>query len=240
MIDPATGWFDICQIERKRADYVANYLEFHWLSRYPNPTEIVLDRGGEFKAELQAMIRDEWGVNKKLITTRNPQANGIVERVHQVLGTMVATHNIRGKQDLDEFDPIWAFQGILSACRKAINSTVHTTTRATPTQLAFGRDALLNVSFQTDWEFIRERKQARIVQNNKRENRTRRHHEYKVGDKVGIILNKHRKHGEPQNKGPYTVSKVNDNGTVQLREEAAHGGAVYQTWNIRNVFPCTA
>jgi len=32
MIDPATGWFEICEIDSKRADYIANYLEFHWLT----------------------------------------------------------------------------------------------------------------------------------------------------------------------------------------------------------------
>ena len=45
-------------------------------------------------------------------------------------------------------------------------------------------------------------------------------------------------HGEPQYDGPYTVSRVNDNGTLQLRKDADNGGAVYQTWNIRNVDPC--
>ena len=35
MIDPATGWFEIASISRKRADYVANYLEMTWLTRYP-------------------------------------------------------------------------------------------------------------------------------------------------------------------------------------------------------------
>ena len=56
-------------------------------------------------------------------------------------------------------------------------------------------------------------------------------------DVVMIRQNPNRKHGEPQNKEPYTVSKVNDNGTVQLRKDATTGGAVLQTWNIRNLIP---
>ena len=32
MIDPATGWFKICKIPTKRADYIVNYLEFAWLT----------------------------------------------------------------------------------------------------------------------------------------------------------------------------------------------------------------
>ena len=101
-------------------------------------------------------MKDEWGVNKKLITTRNPQANGMVERVHQVLGVLIDTYNITGKRSLEDYDPIFDFEGILSACRRAVNSTVHTTTRATPSQLVFGRDAMLNVSFQADWECVEE------------------------------------------------------------------------------------
>jgi Integrase zinc binding domain len=52
MIDPATGWFEIVEIPTKRADFIANLLEFHWLTRYPWPTKIRMDRCGEFKAEV--------------------------------------------------------------------------------------------------------------------------------------------------------------------------------------------
>ena len=35
MIDPAMGWFEIVDIPNKRADYIANVLEYTWLTRYP-------------------------------------------------------------------------------------------------------------------------------------------------------------------------------------------------------------
>ena len=35
MIDPATGWFEIEEINEKRADDIANILEMTWLTRYP-------------------------------------------------------------------------------------------------------------------------------------------------------------------------------------------------------------
>ena len=57
MINPATGWFKIASIENKRADTVANVLEQHWLSRYPWPTEVVMDRGTEFMAEVKNMLK---------------------------------------------------------------------------------------------------------------------------------------------------------------------------------------
>ena len=105
----------------------------------------------------------------------------------------------------------------------------------------FGRDAILNVSFQADWEYIKERKQRLILQNNKRENATRVEHRYWQDDRVMILQDPNRKHGADFYRGPYTVSKVNDNGTVQLRRDAASGGgAVQQPWNIRNLYPCKA
>mgnify|MGYP003536199076 CR=1 FL=1 len=79
MIDPATGWFEIIEIPNRKADHVVNYLEFAWLTRYPWPTEIIMDRGSEFAAEVSDRIRNEYGITRKLITTRNPQANSIVE-----------------------------------------------------------------------------------------------------------------------------------------------------------------
>ena len=119
-----------------------------------------------------------------------------------------------------------------------MNATVHTTSRATPTQLAFNRDAMLNVSFEADWQFIKEPKQKLIVQNNNRENATRIPHEYHVGDVVTIITGKQRKHGHDQNEGPYRVTQLNDNGTVKLVKDAKDkGGAVHSTWNIRNITP---
>ena len=147
---------------------------------------------------------------------------------------MLRTRGITGLKDLDKDDP-WT--GILSAVRHAVRCLVHTTTRATPTQLVFGRDALLNISFEADWQYIKERKQHRILQNNQRENATRREHVYKADDKVMIILHNSRKFGGPARSGPHTVTQVFDNGTVKLRK-ATDGGAVYETWNIRNLVPC--
>ena len=83
MIDPATSWFELHQIPNKRSDTVANVTEQEWLCRYPWPTEITFDRGGEFIGkEFQELIKDEYSITKKPITVRNPHTNAIVERVH--------------------------------------------------------------------------------------------------------------------------------------------------------------
>jgi hypothetical protein len=43
----------------------------------------------------------------------------------------------------------------------AVRATYHTTMQATPTQLVFGRDSILNTKFEANWNwaFIRQQKQ---------------------------------------------------------------------------------
>ena len=90
MIDPATGWIEINQYEDKKSISIANIAEQEWLCRYPWPTQVTFDRGSEFMGEdFRKMLREEYGIKRKPITTRNPQANAIVERVHQVIGNMI-------------------------------------------------------------------------------------------------------------------------------------------------------
>jgi len=119
-----------------------------------------------------------------------------------------------------------------------MNSTVHTTARATPTQLVFGRDAMLNASFQADWQFIKEQKQRLIIQNNKRENAKRKPHACNVGNVVVVKAGAGRKHGSNPYLNPMRITQVNDNSTVKLVKVANNNGrAVSQTWNIRNSEP---
>ena len=72
MIDPATGWFDMTAIKTKSADIIANKIEETWLSKYPWPSKIVLDRGTEFMKEVIHMIEQDYGITRRPITTRNP------------------------------------------------------------------------------------------------------------------------------------------------------------------------
>ena len=106
----------------------------------------------------------------------------------------------------------------------------------------FGGDVPLNISFQVDWECVKEHKQNLILQNNKRKNAARKPYTY-GDDKAMILQDPNRKHGEPLFKGPHTVTKKkasNDNGTIQLTKAADNGRAVTQTWNIWNLEPLAA
>ena len=51
MIDPATGWLEIKEIDKKSADEIINVVDQAWLTRYPWPQQVISDRGEEFMKE---------------------------------------------------------------------------------------------------------------------------------------------------------------------------------------------
>ena len=104
-------------------------------------------------AEFQTMVKQDYNISTKPITVRNPQANAIVERVHQTMGNMIRTFVLQ-----EGAQPQEAIPGIFSAIAFGICSTIHTTTRATPMQLVFGRDSILNVQHLADWRYIQYQK----------------------------------------------------------------------------------
>jgi hypothetical protein len=114
---------------------------------------------------------------------KNPQANAICERVHQVLGTMMRTSELAMADsvhpaDIDTFiDNAWA-----------IRSTYHTVLKASPGAAIFGRDMLFDIPFIADWNQIGHYRQSQTDRSNKRENNTRVDYDYKVGDKELIRM----------------------------------------------------
>ena len=127
----------------------------NWLCRYPQPRYIRFDKGSEFKAQFLETCTN-YGVKAKVTTSHNPQANGIIEQVHQVLGNSLRTLDITNKQ----LETIDAWHSILSEVAFAIRSTYHTTLEATPGQLVFGHNMLLPISFTPNWDQIKKWKQA--------------------------------------------------------------------------------
>ena len=225
MIDPATGWFEMKEVPSKRADIIANIVEQTWLTRYPWPTIINFDRGSEFMAEFAKMVKEDYGVTKRPITARNPQANAIIERIHQTIGNILRTFDI---EEVDKDDP-WS--GILAATMFAVRATYHTTTQATPMQLVFQRDAILNIPYQANWDMIRKRKQDKIKENNIRENKKRKKHTYRPSDAV-LYKRETGAKFDPIWDGPYPIKEIYNNGTVKIDT-----GAVDKIVNIRNVRP---
>ena len=226
-IDPATGWVEIVEINDKTSAHMSVLLDRVWLSRYPRPYKIIFDNGTEFKKDFKYIFKD-YGIRRKPTTIKNPQANSILERVHQVVANMLRCKNIPDLTVNTE-DP-WT--DILSSVAFAIRSTHHSTLDATPAQLIYGRDMILPIQHVAEWEYIRTRKQKTIDKANVRENKSRVDYDYSIHDKI-LITNKdiQRKLDSPT-KGPFLVEKVHTNGTVSIKR-----GAVIERINIRNIKP---
>jgi transposase InsO family protein len=51
------------------------------------------------------MVAKDYGIQRKGITVRNPQANAKIERIHQTIGKIICTFEIQNSDDLDENNP---------------------------------------------------------------------------------------------------------------------------------------
>ena len=94
MIDPDTGWFEMAHIPNKTAAEIADITKKTWFTRYPLPQRIVFDRGTKFMAKFAKMCHNDYGLKRKPITTRNPQSNAIIERIHQTIGNIIRTFDV--------------------------------------------------------------------------------------------------------------------------------------------------
>ena len=169
-----------------------------------------------------------YGIRAKPSTEYNPQSNGVIERVHQVLGNSLRTFEL-SEQELDDTNP---WEPFITAAAFAIRSTYHTTLRATPGQLVFGRDMILPITFKADWARIALSKQTLINKSNERENAKRQSHMYEKGDKVLLTTPGINPKMEDPRTGPYEVIEVYNNGTVTIKD-----GPVRQRVNIRRIMP---
>ena len=109
MIDPASSWFEIVELPvvelsptsqseikakshdktkeayfDKSSSMISTLVNKTWFSRYPRCQHIIYDNGSEFKLHFEA-LRDSYGIKRKPTSVKNPQANAILERVHQVI-----------------------------------------------------------------------------------------------------------------------------------------------------------
>ena len=87
-----------------------------------------------------------FGIKAKHMTVRNPQANAILERIHQVVVDTLRSKYL-DNYNLVQDDP-WSH--ILANVAWAIRSTIHITLEATPGQLVYGRDVIFQDIFRAN------------------------------------------------------------------------------------------
>ena len=80
-------------------------LDTTWLARYPRPGEIGFDNWGEFKGLFSQLCRN-MDLTKKKSLPWNPQANVILERMHEVLQDCMVTFEVANVNIPEEGDKL--------------------------------------------------------------------------------------------------------------------------------------
>ena len=219
IIDLATCLMELIAIPNKETLTVARALDRAWFSHYPRSVESVHDNGRKFVGIENQEMFQSYGVKLKLTTARNPQANGILERTHHVIGNLLRSTRLMS-QDLSTLD---AQQELLAPVTWAINSTYHTTLQATPGQLAFQRDMIMPTTYLANWAAIQHRRQDKSIDSTTKENSSRIRHEYRLNDRVLIrrgVENPYLRTLARPTEGPYKIIDIEQlpiNGTVLIQ-----------------------
>ena len=91
IIDTMINLTELIRIMSSKAKLTAIALEQGWLHRYPRPVRCIHDQGPEYQGqEFQSRLKKN-GIYDVPISVRNPQANAICERIHQVVGNILRT-----------------------------------------------------------------------------------------------------------------------------------------------------
>ena len=226
IVDPFTSWVEIIPIRSKTGQHVCDLIEQEWFRRYPRPSRVIFDQGGEFDNRWFHNLLRTWHIRKEPITVKNPTANAIVERLHRIMGDMLC---VQLATQHEHEDPI---RDMLSAAAYGIRATVHGTTLCTPGQLVFQKDMILRTHVEANIEFVRERRKAAIAKTNVRENKRRIAHRYQPGGSVLLLPNPL----DPKmtlNRGPFKIVSVNrSNGILRIQR-----GNYVEPIHIRHVRP---
>ena len=125
------------------------------MCHYPCSQYIVYDNVSEFKLHFETLC-DSYGLKCKPTSVKNPQANKLLEHVHQMIMGMLHTTDIN-MADTDNKSDIADF---LTNATCAIHSTHHTVLKALPDAAIFGRDMLFDIPLIADWNKIGDNRQC--------------------------------------------------------------------------------
>jgi hypothetical protein len=173
MIDPAYSWFEVVELPTitqlmtrrvnskdkllkeeifdKSSDQISQLVNKIWLCRYPRCRYLIYNNKSELKLHFETLC-DSYGIKRKPTTIKNPQANAICERVHQVLGTTMRTSELDMADSVHPAD----IDTFIDNAAWAIRSTYHTVLKASPGAAIFGHDVLFDIPFVADWKQIGE------------------------------------------------------------------------------------
>ena len=133
-IDYLTKWVEVFPTADQSALTIAHLLVEEIISRHGVPKELLSDRGAAFLSKLMNEIYLLMGIYKVYTTAYHPQTDGLVERFHRTLTSMLAKTTCAGGLDWDERLPFVLF---------SYRCSVQQSTGESPFFLMYGRDPQL-------------------------------------------------------------------------------------------------
>jgi len=146
-----------------------------------------------------------------------------------VIGDSIRTMELHTKK-IDDI----TVNAVLQNVAYGLRATYHSSLTASPCQLVFGRDMIINAIYLANWKDINTRRTTQIHSNNRYENKSRIPHDYSVGDLVYIRKSNVEQKLNPL-KGPFAINKVHSNGTVTIQRSPT----VSERINIRRLHPAS-
>ena len=209
---------------------LATQFDINWLCHYPRPTKVGHDNGNEFIGEEFQELLVSYDISSKPTTVKNPTAQALVERLHLTLGEQLRV-SIYSIDDWHE-----NVNHLLQACAWAFRTTVPSNAPHNPSQLVFGMDMIFRQQVKIDWQLLKRQCRTQAIANNKKENKSRLHHDYKVGDLVLIVQQSYERKRKAKlstiTEGPFTIIRTYTNGNVRIQR-----GNYEEDISIRRIRP---
>jgi hypothetical protein len=131
LVDHFSKWAEAIPVPNHTAQTVARVLMTNVFSRFGAPKQILTDRGPEFEGALFSQLLEWMQIDKLRTTAYKPATNGVVERFHRTLNSMLGKMVKESQRDWDEKLPF-----ALAAYR----ATQHDSSGYTPNKLFLGRE----------------------------------------------------------------------------------------------------
>lgn len=253
IVDAFTKYVNLTAVRNTKSATSIRVLREHF-SYFGTPNRLVTDQGTSFTSAAFKNFMKSTGIKHILNAVATPRANGQVERYNRTILAAL------GAMNHDKPNGIWDEH--LPDIQLGINTTVHSTTKKTPTELLFGKtvtnpsQGIFNEIIsdttppnQLPLSEIRSEASELIKEKQSRDKNTFDKHRkknvsFKIGDLVRVIraatgIEGQSKKLEPKCRGPYRVKKVlpNDRYVVEDTPITRRGKRYEAVVAVDKIFP---
>ena len=131
-------------IPNSESETIAKKFVEYFISKFGITVTLVTDQGTNFTSNLFKDLCKLFKINKLQTSAYHPQSNGALERSHQTLKDYLRHYIKPSQTDWDD----WVHLAIFS-----YNTSVHSSTKFTPFELVFGKEAEIPTAFNREPEF---------------------------------------------------------------------------------------